>query len=110
MHHLNLIFSTAQRLQASRSFLRDLRGLDKTTEGVEFAKAIGQSPVVLTAVTDGLRAQEAQGADKFVEVTLKHYATTKSKVKAMEFAMAEAPEAYSIFRSSGKNIAWPKTA
>lgn len=43
MHHLNLIFSTAQRLQASRSFLRDLRGLDKTAEGIEFAKAIGEA-------------------------------------------------------------------
>jgi hypothetical protein len=40
MNHLTRIFTMAGQLQASRSFLRDLRGLDKTPEGIAFAKAL----------------------------------------------------------------------
>jgi len=42
MNHLTRIYTTAGQLQASRSFLKDLRGLGKTPEGVEFAKALAE--------------------------------------------------------------------
>ncbi len=87
-------------------------GTKVTAETVakEFAKTIGASPAVLTSIADGLRTQDKQGADKFVELAVKHYGAVKNKVKAMQLAINEAPEAYGIFRESGKNIAWPKTA
>lgn len=89
-------------------------GLKNAGENIakEFAKTIGASPAVLSAITTGLREQETVGSEKFVELSLKHFAADpkKSKVKAMEAAMSEDPKAYEIFRSSGKNITWPKSA
>lgn len=78
----------------------------------EFAKTVGSSPAVLAAITTGLTEQQTQGSEKFVELALKHFAADpkKSKVKALEAAMNEDGKAYQVFRDSGKNIAWPKTA
>lgn len=44
-NHPARILSSAIRLQASRSFLRDLKGLGATSEGQEFAKAIAEAGV-----------------------------------------------------------------
>lgn len=102
----------SKNFEATANELKEFKakGVKETAEIVakEFAKDLGKSPAVLAAITTGLQEQEKQGADKFVELAVKHFATTKNKVRAMEMAMNEAPEAYGIFRGSGKNIAWPK--
>lgn len=97
MNHLNAIFSTAQRLQASRSFLRDLRGLDKTAEGAEFAKAIGEAAalgatpedvveqvVKAMAGNEGLALEILMAVQEIAKAHVEHHTRTLANGKTVD--------------------------
>jgi len=75
----------------------------------EFTKVVGTSattaasPVEATATTGTATVSPEQA---FLDAAQKHYSATKSKVKATQLAIKEAPDSYTAFTASGKNINW----
>jgi hypothetical protein len=97
MNHLTQIFSTANRLQASRTFLRDLRGLDKTPEGIEFAKAIGNAVAfgaspqdvveeVVKAMggNEGLAMEVLESVQELAKAHVEHHTRTLANGKTVD--------------------------
>ena len=97
MNHLTQIFSTANRLQASRTFLRDLRGLDKTPEGIEFAKAIGNAAAcgasaqevveeVVKAMggNEGLALEVLESVQELAKAHVEHHTRTLANGKTVD--------------------------
>lgn len=71
----------------------------------EFSRHVGASPAVAAAPAASTNAG-AGLVEQFVELAKKHFADTKSKVKATQLAIKEAPEAYKAFAASGADIKW----
>src|SRR3990167_4128369 len=69
----------------------------------EFAKVIGTAPAQAASAA-GTGAAEPKPVEKFTAAAQKHFATTKSKVKAMELAIKDEPEGYKQFRAAGADI------
>jgi hypothetical protein len=79
--------------------------LTAQTVAKEFAKHVGTSAGVRTdGAANGNNAPAPSPADNFETVAKKHFAATKSQVKAFELAIAEDAAGYVAFRAANRNI------
>ena len=73
----------------------------------EFTKVVGASPAAPASPAHADPVAKAPAAEQaFLEVVQKHFAATKSKVKATQLAIKDEPTSYAAFTASGKNINW----
>lgn len=71
----------------------------------EFAKIVGTAPAqAASAAGTGAGATDTKPVEKFEAAVIKHFATTKNKVKATELAIHDEPEGYKQFRTSGRDL------
>lgn len=98
--------------ELSAKIVSDEKRLELTAQTVakEFAKHTGQGAGVRTdgagtGAGDG-KSDTVKAGEAFIATAVKHYATTKSKAKALELAIAEDAKGYSAYRAANLDIKW----
>lgn len=78
--------------------------LTAQTVAKEFAKHVGTSAGVRTDGGGAPAVSAPSAADNFETVAKKHFASTKSQVKAFSLAMTEDPKGYAAFRAANRDL------
>ncbi len=79
--------------------------LTAQTVAKEFAKHTGQGNQIRP--DQGANGgEDTKPADEFIAKAQKHFAATKSKIKAMDLAIAEDAKGYAAFRAANRDIKW----